>query len=208
MYFENSDCSQPRVSSGISASSSPVFLSLDSGGFLSHVQRQVLSQQLGRQCGSPGLSVQFYLAGILPHKLYASLKSTNCLFQFSELGFHWAGFGFPLLAVAWKAPPHSLLVSLGGSFLFLKDHTVAFLKFSELPFNPLQYSWGFPGGSVDKESACNAGDPGTILGLERSPGGEAMATHSSILAWRIPMDKGAWWATVHRITNSWTQLSD
>ena len=33
-----------------------------------------------------------------------------------------------------------------------------------------------------------------------------MATLSSILAWRIPMDRGAWWATVHRVTKSWTQL--
>ena len=32
------------------------------------------------------------------------------------------------------------------------------------------------------------------------------ATHSSILAWRIPMDRGAWWATVHGVTKSWTQL--
>ena len=37
---------------------------------------------------------------------------------------------------------------------------------------------------------------------------ESMATHSSILAWRIPMDRGAWWATVHRVTKSWTRLSD
>ena len=37
---------------------------------------------------------------------------------------------------------------------------------------------------------------------------EGMTTHSSILAWRIPMDKGAWWATVYGITKSWTQLSD
>ena len=35
---------------------------------------------------------------------------------------------------------------------------------------------------------------------------EGMATHSSILAWRIPMDRGAWWATVHGVTKSWTQL--
>jgi len=35
-----------------------------------------------------------------------------------------------------------------------------------------------------------------------------MATHSSILAWRSPMDGGAWWATVHGVTKSWTQLSD
>ena len=33
-----------------------------------------------------------------------------------------------------------------------------------------------------------------------------MATHSSILAWRIPMDRGAWRATVHRVAKSWTWL--
>ena len=37
---------------------------------------------------------------------------------------------------------------------------------------------------------------------------EGMETHFSILAWRIPMDRGAWWATVHRITKSQTGLSD
>ena len=41
------------------------------------------------------------------------------------------------------------------------------------------------GGSEVKASACNAGDPGLIPGSERFPG-EEMATHSSILAWRIP----------------------
>ena len=35
-----------------------------------------------------------------------------------------------------------------------------------------------------------------------------MATHSSILAWRIPMDRGAWRATVHGVAKSQTQLSD
>ena len=35
-----------------------------------------------------------------------------------------------------------------------------------------------------------------------------MATDSSILAWRIPMDRGAWQATVHGVTKSQTQLSD
>ena len=44
---------------------------------------------------------------------------------------------------------------------------------------------GFPHGSVGKLSACNAGDPGLIPGLGRSLE-EGMATHSSILAWRIP----------------------
>ena len=34
-----------------------------------------------------------------------------------------------------------------------------------------------------------------------------MATHSSILAWRIPMNRGAWQATAYGITKSWTRLS-
>ena len=45
---------------------------------------------------------------------------------------------------------------------------------------------GFPGGSDSKESACNAGDLGLTSGSGRSPGGEKIATHSRILAWRIP----------------------
>ena len=44
---------------------------------------------------------------------------------------------------------------------------------------------GFPGGSDGKASACNAGDPGSILGSRRSPG-EGNDNHSSILAWKIP----------------------
>ena len=65
---------------------------------------------------------------------------------------------------------------------------------------------GFPSGSAVKNPPANAGDLGSIPGLGRSPG-EGMATHSSILAWRIPMDQGAWWATVHGVTKSQTQLS-
>ena len=35
---------------------------------------------------------------------------------------------------------------------------------------------------------------------------EGMATHSSILAWRISMDRGTWRTTLHRVTKSWTQV--
>ena len=45
------------------------------------------------------------------------------------------------------------------------------------------------------------------LGWE-DPLEEGMATHSSILAWRIPMDRGAWRAAVRGVPKSWTQLSD
>ena len=37
---------------------------------------------------------------------------------------------------------------------------------------------------------------------------EEMAAHSSTLAWRMPMGRGAWWATVHGVTQSQTQQSD
>ena len=50
---------------------------------------------------------------------------------------------------------------------------------------PIPVFLGFPGGSTGEESACNAGDLGSIPGLE-DPSEQGMATHSSILAWRIP----------------------
>ena len=104
-------------------------------------------------------------------------------------------------------------------------------------------SEGFPDSSVGKESACNAGDSGSIPGSGRSPGAgighqlqyswvslvaqmvknppatgktwiqslgwedlldESMATHSSILAWKIPMDRGAWQATGHGVAKNQT----
>ena len=46
-----------------------------------------------------------------------------------------------------------------------------------------------------------------FLGQE-DPLEEGMATHSSILVWRIPMDRGAWWAAAHGVPKSQTQLSD
>ena len=62
---------------------------------------------------------------------------------------------------------------------------------------------GFPGGSEDKASACNAGDPGSIPGLGRSPGeGNGNPLQYSCL--ENPMDRGAWRATVHGVTKSWT----
>ena len=57
--------------------------------------------------------------------------------------------------------------------------------------NPFRSWWwvirqeDFPGGSDGKESACNAGDPGSIPGQE-DPLEKGMATHSNILVWRIP----------------------
>ena len=62
---------------------------------------------------------------------------------------------------------------------------------------------GFPGGSDSKESACNAGDPSSVLGLGRSSGeGNNYPLQYSFLD--KSMDRGAWWATVHTVTKSLT----
>ena len=62
---------------------------------------------------------------------------------------------------------------------------------------------GLPGGSVSKESACNAGDPGSILGLGRSPG-EGNGYSLQYTGLENSMDRGAWWAVVHGIAKTWT----
>ena len=57
----------------------------------------------------------------------------------------------------------------------------------------LHSHYGFPGGSEDKASAYNAGDPGLIPGLGRSPGeGNGNPLQYSCL--ENPMDREAWWA--------------
>ena len=67
--------------------------------------------------------------------------------------------------------------------------------------------FGFPGGSEDKVSACNAGDPGLIPGLGGSPGeGNGNPLQYSCL--ENPMERGAWRATVHGVAKSRTRLND
>ena len=66
---------------------------------------------------------------------------------------------------------------------------------------------GFPSGSANEESTCNAGDTGSIPGSGRSPGvGNGYPLQHSCL--ENPMGRGAWCAIVHGVTKSWTRLSD
>ena len=61
----------------------------------------------------------------------------------------------------------------------------------------------FPGGSEGRESACNAGNLGSISGSRRSPAeGNGNPLQYSCL--ENPMDRGAWWATFHRFEKSQT----
>ena len=70
--------------------------------------------------------------------------------------------------------------------------------------NPYQ---GFPCGLSGKDSACNAGDQGLILGSGRFPGeGNGNPLQYSCL--ENLMDRGAWWVAVHGVTKSQARLSE
>ena len=65
---------------------------------------------------------------------------------------------------------------------------------------------GFPNGSNNKESACNAVDKGSIPGSGRSPG-EENGSPLQCSCLENPMDRGAWWATVHEVAKGLKQFS-
>ena len=72
---------------------------------------------------------------------------------------------------------------------------------------PIPYCMGFPGSTNSKESAYNVGDPGLTPGLGLSPGERnSIPLQYSFL--ENSKDRGAWWATVYGVAESWTQLSD
>ena len=68
------------------------------------------------------------------------------------------------------------------------------------------YYKGFPWGSDGKESAYNVGDLGSIPELGRPPG-EGNDSPLQYFCLENSMDRGAWWAIVYGVTNSWTRLS-
>ena len=89
------------------------------------------------------------------------------------------------------------------SCLLGKDDSIIKLGFEILS------TWlrGFPGGACGKEPTCNAEDPVSIPGSRRSPGeGNDYLLQYSCLG--VPMDRRVWWATVHGIAKSQTQLRD
>ena len=68
---------------------------------------------------------------------------------------------------------------------------------------PLQYSWASLVAQMVKNLPAMRETWIQSLSWE-DPLEEGMATHSSVLAWKFPMDKGAWWATVHEVAKSRT----
>ena len=72
---------------------------------------------------------------------------------------------------------------------------------------PLQYSWASLVAQLVKNLPAMQETWVRFLGQE-DPLEKGWATHSSILAWRILTDRGAWWSTGHRFAKSQTRLSD
>ena len=84
--------------------------------------------------------------------------------------------------------------------MFNTIYSFKYNRYINIKYNNFQM--GFPGCSDSKESACNMGDMGLIPGLERSP----RRGHGNPLQYSCLenyMDRGAWWATVHRVAKSW-----
>ena len=97
----------------------------------------------------------------------------------------------------------SALFTASSSYFLILAHFVILVSF----YGYLYQFKSFPGGSDGKASACNVGDLGSIPGLGRSPGeGNGNPLQYSCL--ENPMYGGAWWATVHGVTKTWTRLSD
>ena len=97
----------------------------------------------------------------------------------------------------------SLRLTIGSGCSLVAAGWQIFVSF----LSALKVQMGFPGISDDKESACNAGDPGSISGLGRFcrvRNGNAL--QNSCL--ENPMNRGARWATVHGVTKSQTWQSD
>ena len=90
-----------------------------------------------------------------------------------------------------------------SSYALIRSYCFRILRIS----NKHLVRTSFPGGSEVKASAWDAGDPGSIPGLGRSPG-EGNGNPLLYPCLENLMDGGAWWAIVHGVTKSWARLSD
>ena len=68
---------------------------------------------------------------------------------------------------------------------------------------PLQHSWAFLVAQTEENPPAMHETWVRSLDWE-DPLEEGMASHSSVLIWKIPMDRGVWWATVQGVAMSWT----
>ena len=104
---------------------------------------------------------------------------------------YWSGFPCPLLRYlpnSGTEPTSPVSSALQGDSLLLNTREAPYIHvcvYMCVCLCVCVYMY-IPGGSDGKESACNAGDPGSIPWVRQDPLEKGMATHSSILTWRVP----------------------
>ena len=128
---------------------------------------------------------------------------------------HDLGWNFVTRSDLDSGDPCAKLYSVWNYILLMQQWLLLFvLVLPCWPFWPSKHLClinfpGFPGGASGKRTHLPIQEMQKMcvwsLGWE-DPLEEGTATHSSILAWRISMDRGAWWATVHGAVKSQTQL--
>ena len=140
-------------------------------------------------CSPPGSSVHGISRGRIMEWVAIALSRGSNLLCTQQPGILLLKYTNQILLFLVHKPPLISPTHLGEKdYLFITDQQHLEYQISS--------SMGFPDSSAGKESACSAGDLGLIPGLGRFPWSKGKATHSSILAWRIP------W-TVHGVGHDW-----
>ena len=135
-----------------------------------------------------------------------SLLETNAAHRISFVN------GYSMFPVVWVSYPTVTGVFLSHVVLNILSRINMWISNTSVPL-----TWNYvlinelykikAGGSDGKESACNAGDQGSVPGSGRSPGeGNGNPLQYSCL--ENSMDRGAWQATVHGVAKSWTRLNN
>ena len=143
-----------------------------------------------RHCGGqPEEMIAFYTRPRAPH--------------YAHPGYHFSPMHVSYISWHPSIQHLSCIVAAYGN----PDHPKFMISSSSVWWYHALSIQGFPGSSVSKESACNAGDPVFIPGWGRSPGeGNGNPLQYSCL--ENPMDRGAWPATVHGVAQTRTRLRD
>ena len=120
--------------------------------------------------------------------------------------YHQPSYGVDVVTGPWRPSAANYNGTSVVSSLYLYVLKILIVFHCKIYWNIVSSSVIFPGGSEGKESACNAGDLGSIPGLRNSPGeGNCNPLQYSCL--ENSMNSRAWWAIVRGV-QSWTWLYD
>ena len=177
-----------------------------SSGFSTHVKKD-------HPCST---KIALYLCGKSTDQymsLYMDSNSSSATSWLRDIGEspHFPSLSLPMCKIRVIAVPASWgsceLQKCPARNVPRESWSQQFVRKLKLHNHQALQTMGFPCSSVGKECACSTGDPGSIPGLGRSPReGNGNPLQYSCL--ENSMDRGAWWAIVHGVTKSRTQLSN